>query len=133
HPLYGKCLIVGIDPDTDKSGVATYYREGRRLEIDSLSFFELYEYLMFAKEHIKTVRIEAGYLNSKSNFHGAKNVHTAAKTGSSVGACNMVAKMIVDLCKYIEVPYKEIKPFRKIWKKGKISHDELQNLLKKMG
>lgn len=116
-------MVIGIDSDVTKSGVAVL--NCKNLKLYNFSFFELFDFLKANKNQIKIVKVEAGYLNSKSNFHGAKNIQTAARIGKNVGACNEVAKKIVEMCEYCDIPVKEVKPFKKVWKSGKISHVEL--------
>lgn len=127
-------LIIGIDPDVYRSGVAVLHPD-KKFEITLLSFFQLRDYLTTDKENIKVVKIEAGHLNSKSNFHGAKNIRTASRIGKNVGANNEVGKKIIEMCEHYDIPYRPVKPFRKVWKgpDGKITHDELQQQLKFRG
>ena len=123
-------LIIGIDSDVKKSGVAVL--NGKELLLNNLAFFDLRDFLVREKENIRIVKVEAGYLNKKSNFRGAKNIRTAARIGKNVGACNEVAKKIVEMCNHYGLPVREVKPFHKIWKgrDGKISHEELLLQLK---
>ena len=127
-------LIIGIDPDVTESGVAVLHPD-KKLELMRLSFFNLADYLRHNASDIHIIKVEAGYMNEKSNFHGAKNIYTAARIGKNVGACNEVAKKIVEMCRHYHLPVKEVKPFRKIWrgKDGKITHEELQQQLKFRG
>lgn len=126
-------LIVGIDGDVTESGAAVF--NGKDLKLYKLSFFELLDFLLKNKSEIKIVKVEAGYLNQKSNFYGAKNIQTAARIGKNVGACNEVAKKIVEMCRHYGLPVKEVKPFKKVWKgrDRKITHEELQQQLKLRG
>lgn len=128
-------ITIGIDPDTDKNGVCVFDKELKKIELSTLTFFQLFDYLKFAKESIFVVKIEAGWKNVKKNFHGAKNTFTAAKIGANVGANHEAGKKIVEMCEHLNIKYKEIKPLKKIWKSptGKISHNELQSLLKFRG
>lgn len=126
-------LIIGIDSDVKKSGVAVL--NGKELLLNNLAFFDLRDFLVREKENIRIVKVEAGYLNKKSNFRGAKNIRTAARIGKNVGACNEVAKKIVEMCNHYGLPVKEVKPFKKVWKgkDGKITHEELKGQLKFRG
>lgn len=117
-------LIIGIDPDVSQSGVAIL-RPGKVIELTTLSFFELRDFLTREKENIHIVKVEAGHKVAIANFHGSKNSRTAAAIGRNVGANNEVGKKIVEMCKYYDIPVKEVKPFKKVWKSGKISHVEL--------
>ena len=119
--------IIGIDPDCKKSGVAIY--KDKKLELKTLSFFELYDFLIEYKYSVKKVIIEGGHLNKKSNFHvNNKGVGVAARIGSNTGANHETGKKIAEMCEYLKIDYKVIKPLRKVWKKGKISHIEFNKL-----
>lgn len=127
-------LIIGIDPDVTKSGVAIL-RPGKVIELTTLSFFELRDFLTREKENIHIVKVEAGHKVKIANFHGSKNSRTAAAIGRNVGANNGVGRKIVEMCEHYGLPVKEVKPFKKIWrgKDRKITHEELQGQLKFRG
>lgn len=112
-------ILIGIDPDVEKSGFARI--QGDQLKLDNLSFFDLFEELKFYKEReIKpTVYIECGYLN-KSNFHKKSGMSAAlnAKIGERTGANFETAKKIVEMCEYLKLPYVKIQP-----KASKITND----------
>lgn len=106
-----KKLLIGIDPDVYKSGVA--FLEGNNLKLQNLTFFELFEMLKFYKEReIKPiVYIECGYLN-KSNWH-KKNIYSVAmnsKIGERTGANIETAKKICEMCEYLNIPHVKVKP-----------------------
>ena len=123
-----KTLITGIDPDLDKNGIAIWNKEKSALELRSLTFFALLDFLKAEKENIKIVKIEAGWLNQKSNFRFAKNKAISDRISKNVGENHAVGKLIVQMCQYLQIEYKLVKPFEKIWKtkSGKISHQELK-------
>lgn len=129
-----KKLIIGIDPDVEKSGVAIL-RQEKQLELTNLSLFELRDFLISEKENIHIVKVEAGHKVKIANFHGSKNSRTAAAIGRNVGANNEVGKKIVEMCQHYGLPVKEVWPFRKIWRgrDGKITHAELKAQLKFYG
>ena len=112
-------ILIGIDPDVEKSGFARI--QGDQLKLDNLSFFDLFEELKFYKEReIKpTVYVECGYLN-KSNFHKKVGMSAAlnAKIGERTGANFETAKKIVEMCEYLKIPYVKIQP-----KASKITND----------
>lgn len=127
-------LTIGIDPDVNKSGIAVFHPD-KKLAMSNLSFFELQDYFVFHRDNIHVVKVEAGYLNLKSNWHNGNNIRTAARVGKNVGACNEVAKKIVEMCNHYHIPVKEIKPLPKIWKghDRKITDAELKYQLKSRG
>lgn len=125
-----KRIIVGIDPDTEKSGIATYYHG--ELLIESLPFPELIEklYLLATLPDDVLVVVEAGWLNEKSNFRntvGRRSDNISKKVGR-----NMQAGLhICEMARHYGLEVKEQKPFNKGWKgaNGKITHEELNYIL----
>jgi hypothetical protein len=107
-------MLIGIDPDVDKSGFA--FLIGNKLQLKNLTFFEIFETLRFYKEKIEkpTVYIEMGSLN-KSNWHTKNDM--SAKYNSQIGAKTgrnfEVANKLVEMCQYLEIEYHSIKPTRK--------------------
>ena len=123
-------MIVGIDPDTLKSGVATKTKGS--ISLYSLSFFQLFDFLSKNRESITNVRVEASWL-IKHNWH-AKLKGTAAintSIGNDAGRNHETGRKIVEMCVYLEIPYQEVKPLKKIWKgpDKKITHQELAMLI----
>lgn len=107
-------IKIGIDPDTEKSGVALI--NGDRLELHALTFFELFDFL---KECLRLkgesekiiVVVEAGWLN-KGNWHTKDKGSSAlnAKIGQRTGANHEAGKKIVEMIEYLEIPHKLVKP-----------------------
>ncbi|HDG9822202.1 TPA: hypothetical protein PGG10_001177 [Acinetobacter nosocomialis] len=58
-------IIIGIDPDLEKSGVAIL---GNDLQLKNLTFPETVELFRNEQDSIKKVVIEAGWKNKKANF-----------------------------------------------------------------
>lgn len=125
--------IIGIDPDTFKSGIAHLYRPTVRLEAFSLLFFELYDYLTAIKKEWGSeviVVIEGGWLVEKSNFHissGIKSGNKSDRIAKNVGSNHETGRKIVEMCQYLEIDHQVVHPLKKIWKgsQGKITHEEL--------
>lgn len=109
-------LIIGIDPDVDTSGVATLNQATGNIELTTLKFFDLFEYLQSHKEEVKVIVIEAGWLN-KGNWHKLRkgNASINAKIGERTGANAEVAKKLAEMCEHLKLPFKEIKPLLKHW------------------
>lgn len=126
--------IIGIDPDVEKNGVAFLETSTKKLEISSLTFPQLLDYMQFVKnqqdETGKSVVfiVEAGYLN-KSNWHvkGNENKRIATAKGNSAGRNHEVARKIIEMAKHYGLDVIESRPLKKMWKglNGKITHDEL--------
>lgn len=120
-------LLIGIDPDCEKSGVAIKHLFEKVLDLKSLNFFDLIDFLEKKKDEIKEVRVEASWLisfNYTSKF--ANNKAIATKISNKVGENHYVGKLIVEKCKLLGIPVKEVRPLRKVWKgtNGKISKVE---------
>lgn len=127
-------LLLAIDPDVEKNGVALLDRQERKVTGYSLTFPQLVVKLLEIKDGNAQgkpachVLVEAGYLN-KSNWHlnyrDSKRV--AAAKGNAAGRNHEVARKIIELCEYWKIPVHEIKPLKKCWqgRDGKITHDEL--------
>lgn len=107
---------IGIDPDVTKSGVAFYESKSKKLELANLTFFELFDYLKFAKseklenQSLKII-IEAGWLN-KSNWHKVSNGSSSinAQIGQRTGANHETGKKIVEMCEYLNLEFELVKP-----------------------
>jgi hypothetical protein len=99
-----KKAFIGIDPDVSKNGVAFWFKESKKLELESLTFFGLFEALKSLKVHYEIhVIIDAGWLN-KSNFHvTGTNKNVNGKIGERVGANHEVGKKIAEMCEYLGV------------------------------
>lgn len=104
-------ILIGIDPDVDKSGVA--WMSGDQIILNNLSFFEIYDMLSFYREkEIKpTVYVECGFLN-KSNWHAqsGRSASVNAKIGQRTGENFQVAKLLVQMCKHLAIPHVEVRP-----------------------
>ena len=125
-------LVIGIDPDVSKSGVACINKKTKDFELKTLTFFELFDYLEFNKEFIKEVRIEASWLIKKTNWHNNKmGTGVASRIGSKTGANHEVGRKIVEMCIHKEIPFVQVKPLKKHWKgaDGKITHKEIEMLV----
>jgi hypothetical protein len=124
--------IIAIDPDVDKSGVAELSPLHRLLEVTSLSFPQLLDYLQTRKELSGTAKttllvvVEAGWMNTISNYHTAAG-RRGQRIAKNVGANHKVGKMIVEMCEYYAIPVTTVKPLKKMWKgkDGKITQAEI--------
>jgi len=109
-------IIVGIDPDVDKSGFSVWDSEKRVfVEITTLRFFDLISRLEWLGKEI-TVVVEAGWQIKKSNFHGRKGQTKSVgeKIAKAVGANHQIGKLIVEWCAENRINYREIKPQGKL-------------------
>ena len=131
-----KILKIGIDPDVKKSGIAII-TDNKVLTALSLNFFELYEYLKICSENVDVIKIEASWLISYNFTAHSGTLPQRLKIANHTGANHEVGRKIVEMCEYLQIKYKLIRPLKKIWKgpNKKITHAELVNIwqIKKLG
>lgn len=131
-------LVIGIDPDVDKSGLAIINTNSKEMELHDMTFYEMCRYFDMLAEKQKVqafkfvVIIEAGWKNV-NNWHlgFGDNSRTAAKKGEHVGRNKQVGLCLTQYAKDgLGLPVIEQKPLRKIWKgRGKkITAEELEKL-----
>ena len=102
--------LIGIDPDTEKSGVAVKSDE---LKLFNMSFFELYDFLTTFKPETENVKvyIECGFLNGGNRhkvFGGSLALNS--KIGERIGANHEVAKKICEMCEHIQIEFIQVRP-----------------------
>lgn len=131
-------LIIAIDPDTEKSGVATLDLDGMEVHAEAMPFPVLLEELSNTQclsrgKNFKVI-VEGGWLVSKSNYHyaGGRGGERIAK---NVGANHETGRKIVEMLEHWGIEHEVIHPLRKCWKgrDGKITLEELNSLLRGMG
>jgi len=126
--------IVGIDPDTVKSGCAYLETGTRIIEASSLAFPQLLDYLKFiaekSKESAQTVIVvvESGW-KLQSNWHTTHKdtIRTAVAKGNAVGRNHEIGRKIVECARHYGLEVIEQIPLKKCWKgrDGKITQKEL--------
>lgn len=128
--------IIAIDPDVERSGVATLAIEERKLGTFSLTFPELMDALQLFLPDKTLVVVEAGWLN-KPNWHltAKDSARIAAAKGNATGRNHETARKIVEMARHYGLHVEEAKPLRKCWrgKDGKITHEELALQLSRRG
>jgi hypothetical protein len=121
-------LIIGIDPDCDKNGVAILQND-KSIELFNYDFISTIN--LFAKcDNDAIIVIEAGYLN-KSNWHitNCKSKQMAAQIGNKTGRNHQTAMLLVQFAKRYNLNVIEKKPLKKIWSNGKISDVEIKKFM----
>ncbi len=108
-------MIIGIDPDLEKSGVAVLDDSG--LKLHSMNFVGVMELLR--SEKTKAVIVEAGWQNKKSNFHGGKNKFIAERIAKNVGENHAIGKVIVQIAEHFGHDVILVKP-----KRTKLDHGQ---------
>lgn len=127
-------IIIGIDPDTNMSGVARLDVQERKTWADTLPFPLLIQYLLTV---MKTARMQGKTLmvaiecswRETHNWHilQADSKAVAAKKGYAVGAMHATGRKIVEMMDHYGIPYREVRPLVKPWKgrDRKITHEEM--------
>lgn len=130
-------MTIGIDPDVHKSGFCII--RGRTIEeVTALSFPSLIDKLAILRDSTERplIVVEGGWLN-KSLWHFAykKGAKVCGNIGKKTGANHQTGRHIVEMCEYFGLDVKVQKPLGKRWKgrDGKITHEELQNVLRSNG
>ena len=111
-------ILIGIDPDVDKSGVSM--TGSGELRLFNLDFFNLFDHLKYVKELADNsytivvpikVYIEAGWLN-KTNWHTSSKMNTAtvAQIGARTGANHETGRKIAEMCEYLKIDYELVRP-----------------------
>lgn len=123
-------LIVGIDPDVDKNGVAVY--DGVKVVLYSMPFSDIVPFMLSLRDFGEVhVFVEGGWLN-KGFFHLRKGESSslAAKKGWGVGRNHQTGMLLVEVLKKAGIDVDIQKPFKKCWKgkDGKITHEELARI-----
>ncbi len=136
-------IVIGIDPDSDRSGVASLITATKTLNTVCLTFAETLDYLRNAKEQAQQVNrslmvvIEAGWLN-KTHWHVdyRDSARVAAAKGNAVGRNHETGRKLVEMCQHWNIPVVTVKPLSlrsggmQFWKgrDGKITAPELAAL-----
>lgn len=130
--------IIAIDPDTEKSGVATLDLNGMKVHAEAMPFPVLLDELSNTQclsrgKNFKVI-VEGGWLVSKSNYHYAKG-KGGERIAKNVGANHETGRKIVEMLAHWGVEHEVIHPLKKCWKgrDGKITLAELNSLLRGMG
>jgi hypothetical protein len=108
--MINKKILIGIDPDTEKSGVAIKSDE---LKLYNMTFFELYDFLTTFKPETEIIKvyIECGFLNG-GNRHQVSGGSIAlnSKIGERIGANHEVAKKICEMCEHLKIEFIQVRP-----------------------
>lgn len=130
--------IIAIDPDTEKSGVATLDLNGMKVHAEAMPFPVLLDELSNTQclsrgKNFKVI-VEGGWLVSKSNYHYAKG-KGGERIAKNVGENHETGRKIVEMLAHWGIEHEVIHPLKKCWKgrDGKITLAELNSLLRGMG
>ena len=118
-----------------KNGVAMLDIEHKIVNVYAMSFPELLDHLYgIPDKDVVRIAIEAGWLN-KTNWHSAPSMAAVANIGNRTGRNHETGRKIVEMCEHIGLSVSAIKPLGKRHKgaNGKITHAELESVLKRLG
>jgi hypothetical protein len=134
-------VIIGIDPDADKSGMAVLDRtDNNSMNATVLPFPELLANIgmvcgQCSRSGLKMcVVVEAGWMEKKSNFHGAQG-RRAERIAKDVGRNHETGRKIIEMLDYQGIDNIAMHPLRKIWRgrNGKITHNEILSIIPDFG
>ena len=126
--------IIAIDPDSQKNGVAFLEVATKKLEVSSLTFFQLYDYLKWVKEQEKksgksvlVVVEHSSYTAHNWHMKSTTNRAVGSRMGYDVGRCHRTGELIEEMCANLELDCKKQPPLVKCWKgkDKKITHEEI--------
>lgn len=126
--------ILGIDPDSEKSGLAVLEIATKQIHVEAIVFPKLVDFLRTSVNLYPNMLlvVEAGWLNG-SNWHlnPRDTKAMAAAKGNAVGRNHEVARKIAEMARYYGLEVKEVKPLKKCWlgKDGKITHEEITSFI----
>jgi len=103
-------VYIGIDPDSDRSGVVIL-KDGK-LEKKMLGLFELEKYLLTFRDTVSKylVVIEKGELN-KRLFNAVKMPkRVGLKVAAGIGKNFMITDLLIDFCEIFKITYETYTP-----------------------
>jgi len=136
-----KDIIIAIDPDIERDGVATLLPISKSISVSAHTFGKTINYLQ--AQSIKAlsegksliVVIEAGWLN-KGNFHlrASDSRAVIAAKGVAQGRNHQRGIDISEFCEANHIPYRLQPPLRKCWKghDRKITQEEIERFMGKL-
>ena len=113
-----KTLLIGIDPDVDRSGFCAYRVDlGQISQLTTMDLEDTFRQILDYHEDSKElgfdliVLVEAGW-NNKTNFHvrGSDNAWKSASIGSKLGENSSIGKQIIKFCEKHEIEVIAVTP-----------------------
>lgn len=136
-----KDIIIGIDPDIERDGVAILHPKSKLVSVHATTFGKTLNILQqtaidaLAQGSDFIVVIEAGWKN-KGNFHlTARDTRPViAAKGVAQGRNHQRGIDIQEYCEYNHIPYKLQTPLRKCWRghDRKITQAEIERFMGKL-
>lgn len=126
-PDMTKTLVIGIDPDVERSGVASVNKATGARELFTAPFWDVIGFINQFRDHIRVVVIEAGFLNPKSNFRDRAQIADALQSNNAVAALasakrvgekiaqkvgqnHQVGILLVEYCRRENIPFMAVQP-----------------------
>ncbi|MDM8396128.1 hypothetical protein [Acinetobacter baumannii] len=102
-------IIIGIDPDLEKSGVAIL---GNDLQLKNMTFPETVELFRNEQDSIKKVVIEAGWKNKKANFRvgGGHSRQVNEQIARRVGMNHATGILLAEIAQALGLAVLLVKP-----------------------
>ncbi|HAB71517.1 MAG TPA: hypothetical protein DCE34_11750 [Acinetobacter nosocomialis] len=115
-------IIIGIDPDLEKSGVAIL---GNDLQLKNLTFPETVELFRNEQDSIKKVVIEAGWKNKKANFRvgGGHSRQVNEQIARRIGMNHATGILLAEIAQALGLAVLLVKPT-----KSKLNADEFNKI-----
>lgn len=113
-------IYIGIDPDVEKSGAAVWCGK-QFIVLIAMDFFELIDYLekqkliAFTTDSELVVYLEAGWLNTKSNFHKDQGARRRERIAKNIGANHMIGKLLAQFCERQKINCHLVMPVTSKW------------------
>jgi len=97
-------FIIGIDPDTNKSGMSIFDTKLKNLVVGEMTLWDIFNDLIKFSMHNILVRLEAGH-KVKSTWHKGGN-----GMAKRVGANHEIGRQIEKFCIEYNIPFELVKP-----------------------
>lgn len=135
-------IIIGIDPDVDKSGVATLTLKDNKpqsLTLRSLSFAHLFDYITTLKAKLKDQPDSQLIVSVETNKAGSNNWHLSprdnraqiAAKGYHLGRNHETGQKLLEIVRHLGINTIAHPPLIKLWQGRfkKITHQELTQVI----
>jgi hypothetical protein len=100
--------IIGIDPDLKTNGVSIL--ENNNIELLTLNFFKLQEFLFENKSEIKLVVIEKGEINKVIFNAKGKSANVGLRIAQNVGQNFAITTLIAEYCENLKIKFEFFVP-----------------------
>lgn len=126
-----KRYYIGIDPDVDDgSGVAVLDKRTRDIEVMNLSLPEILDFFRTDPRISDSFTVIEKSSYTSHNWHrsGTDRFQANSKIGYNIARNHQLQTDIFEILSHMGVEIVEKAPLALIWKKGKISHEEITRI-----